>query len=108
MYSPERQVKSSKGSVQFKTTKGRLQIVFSYPIETNGEIKRKRFYISTGYDDTPVNRQRVGNTVRIIQRDIDYDEVDSVFRNISPQLLSAPSHPFPQFPPILQPRRSLI
>jgi integrase len=84
MYSSERQVKSSKGSVQFKTTKGRLQIVFSYPIETNGEIKRKRFYISTGYDDTPVNRQRVGNTVRIIQRDIDYDEVDLSLQKYQP------------------------
>ena len=43
MYSRDRQGKGSKGLVQFKTTKGRLQIVFSYPIEEDGEIKRKRF-----------------------------------------------------------------
>ncbi len=76
MYSKDKQVKGSKGSVQFKNTKGRLQIVFSYPVQENGEIKRKRFYISTGYDDTPLNRQRAGNTVRSIQRDVDYGEVD--------------------------------
>jgi integrase len=44
MYSRDK-TKGGKGSVQFKTTKGRLQIVFSYPIQENGEIKRKRFYI---------------------------------------------------------------
>lgn len=80
MHSKDQLKKGSKGSVQFKTTKGRLQIVFSYPVEENGEIKRKRFYISTGYDDTPLNRQRVGDTVRMIQRDIDYGEVDLSLR----------------------------
>ena len=76
MYSSPSQGKGNKGSVQFKNTRGRLQIVFSYPIQENGEIKRKRFYISTGYEDTPINRQRVGDTVRTLQRDIDYGEVD--------------------------------
>jgi hypothetical protein len=45
MYSKNQPRKASKGSVQFKNTKGRLQIVFSYPVEEDGEIKRKRFYI---------------------------------------------------------------
>ena len=76
MYSSSSQGKGNKGSVQFKNTRGRLQIVFSYPIQENGEIKRKRFYISTGHEDTPINRQRVGDTVRTLQRDIDYGEVD--------------------------------
>ncbi len=84
MYSKDKQTKSSKGAVQFKTTKGRLQIVFSYPVEENGEIKRKRFYISTGYDDSPLNRQRVGDTVRMIQRDIDYGEIDLSLRKYKP------------------------
>jgi hypothetical protein len=76
MYSATQRSKSKKGSVQFKNTKGRLQIVFSYPVEVDGEVQRKRFYISTGFDDTPLSRQRVGDTVRAIQRDIDYGEVD--------------------------------
>ncbi|MCU0567474.1 MAG: site-specific integrase [Oculatellaceae cyanobacterium Prado106] len=85
MYSREKIARSSKGSVQFKNTKGRLQIVFSYPVQiANGEFERKRFYISTGYDDTPLNRQRVGNTVRILQRDIDYGEVDLTLQKYSP------------------------
>jgi integrase len=83
MYST-RQAKGGKRSVQFKATKGRLQIVFSYPIEEQGEIKRKRFYISTGFDDTPLNRQRVGDTVRMIQRDIDYGEVDLSLKKYKP------------------------
>jgi integrase len=76
MYSATSRSKGKKGSVQFKNTKGRLQIVFSYPVEVDGEVQRKRFYISTGFEDTPLNRQRVGDTVRAIQRDIDYGEVD--------------------------------
>jgi integrase len=84
MYSSHAQGKGSKGSVQFKNTKGRLQIVFSYPIEENGEIKRKRFYISTGYEDTPVNRQRIGGIVSQLQRDIDYGEVDLSLKKYQP------------------------
>lgn len=76
MYSVTLRSKSKKGSVQFKNTKGRLQIVFSYPVEVDGEVQRKRYYISAGFEDTPLNRQRVGDTVRAIQRDIDYGEVD--------------------------------
>ncbi len=79
-----RKAKSKKGSVQFKNTKGKLQIVFSYPVEIDGEIQRKRFYISTGYDDTPLNRHRVGDTVRSLQRDIDYGEVDLSLHKYKP------------------------
>jgi integrase len=84
MYSTDKQTKAGKGSVQLKNTKGRLQIVFSYPVEESGEIKRKRFYISTGYDDTPLNRQRAGETARAIERDIDYGEVDLSLKKYKP------------------------
>jgi hypothetical protein len=50
MYSSQSQGKANKGSVQFKTTKGRLQIVFSYLVQEGSEIKRKQFYISIGYE----------------------------------------------------------
>jgi integrase len=107
MYSKSKQSKGSKGSVQFKNTKGRLQIVFSYPVEENGEIKRKRFYISTGYEDTLLNRQRVGDTVRAIQRDIDYGEVDLSFSKYKPiaSLTTVSSIPpiSPNFPTKSQP-----
>jgi integrase len=107
MYSKEKQSKASKGSVQFKSTKGRLQIVFSYPVEENGEIQRKRFYISTGYEDTPLNRQRVGDKVREIQRDIDYGEVDLSLSKYKPtaSLTTVSSIPpiSPNAPPKSQP-----
>lgn len=99
MYSKQQARKATKGVVQFKNTKGRLQIVFSYPVEENGEIKRKRFYISTGYDDTPLNRQRVGDSVRIIQRDIDYGEVDLSLRKYKPTASLTTVSPIPPISP---------
>lgn len=99
MYSRNQFKKGSKGSVQFKTTKGRLQIVFSYPVEENGEVKRKRFYISTGYDDTPLNRQRVGDTVRTIQRDIDYGEIDLSLQKYRPTASLSTVSPIPPISP---------
>jgi hypothetical protein len=37
--------KATKGTVQIKTSNGRLQLVFSHPIVAeDGEIKNKRFY----------------------------------------------------------------
>lgn len=99
MYSSHSQGKGSKGSVQFKNTKGRLQIVFSYPIEENGEIKWKRFYISTGYEDTPVNRQRVGSIVSQLQRDIDYGEVDLSLQKYQPFASLSTVSPIPPISP---------
>ncbi|MEM6837691.1 MAG: hypothetical protein AAF609_12645 [Cyanobacteria bacterium P01_C01_bin.120] len=76
--------KAKKGTVQFKNTKGRLQIVFSYPVNVDGELRRKRFYISTGFEDTPPNRYKVGDIVKLIQRDIDYGEVDVTLEKYKP------------------------
>jgi len=99
MYSKQQARKATKGAAQFKTTKGRLQIVFSYSVEENGEIKRKRFYISMGYDNTPLNRQRVGDTVRMIQRDIDYGEVDLSLRKYKPTASLTTVSPIPPISP---------
>jgi integrase len=103
MYSATQRGKSKKGSVQFKNTKGRLQIVFSYPVEVDGEVQRKRFYISTGFDDTPLSRQRVGDTVRAIQRDIDYGEVDlslQKYQTVGSLTTVSPISPISPNPPV--------
>lgn len=51
MYSKSSQ--GSRGSVQIKVSNGRLQLVFSHPVVTpSGELKNKRFYLSTRHDDT--------------------------------------------------------
>ena len=81
--------KAPKGSVQFKNSKGRLQIVFSYPVKVKGVVKRERFYISTGYEDTPVNRYRVGDIVKELQRDIDYGEVDLTLQKYQTEAVKA-------------------
>lgn len=81
--------KAPKGSVQFKNTKGRLQLVFSYPVKMKGVVNRKRFYISTGYEDTPVNRYRVGDIVKELQRDIDYGEVDLTLQRYQTEAVKA-------------------
>ncbi len=54
MYSKTPRLKSSKGCVRIKVSNGWLQLVFSHPITTSsGEIRTKRFYLSTGQKDTP-------------------------------------------------------
>ncbi|WP_292797978.1 hypothetical protein [Nostoc sp. NMS7] len=46
-----------RGSVQIKNSNGSLQLVFSHPIVTpTGELKTKRFYLSTRHYDTPLGR----------------------------------------------------
>jgi integrase len=77
MYSKTRKGRSGKGSVQIKVSHGRLQLVFSHPVITlSGEFKGKRFYLSTGQEDTPFGRQRAAILADTIQRDLDYDEFD--------------------------------
>ena len=78
MYSKNSQRRTGKGSVQIKNSNGRLQLVFSHPIVTpTGEIKSKRFYLSTGQDDTPLGREQALVLAAKIQRDIDYGEFDT-------------------------------
>ena len=76
MYSKSSQ--GSRGSVQTKVSNGRLQLVFSHPVVTpSGELKNKRFYLSTRHDDTPFGRQQASTLAAKIQRDIDYGEFDA-------------------------------
>jgi hypothetical protein len=52
MHSKNSQSIASRGSVQTKVSNGRLQLVFSHPIVTpSGELKNKRFYLSTRHED---------------------------------------------------------
>jgi integrase len=62
MYSNANKSKASKGSVQIKTSNGRLQLVFSYG--------GKRHYLSLGFDDTPQNRKLAEMKARRIELDI--------------------------------------
>lgn len=77
MSKPKRSKYAPKGSVQVRATKGRLQVVFSHPVQTSdGEMVTKRFYVSTGKPDTPFYRQQAAALASQIQRDIDYGELD--------------------------------
>ncbi|MEA5598536.1 tyrosine-type recombinase/integrase [Rivularia sp. UHCC 0363] len=76
---------SKPGSVQIKNSNGRLQIVFSHPVtKETGEIKTKRFYLSTKHDDTPLGRQQASIIAAKIQRDIDYGEFDATLAKYKP------------------------
>ena len=78
MYSKSSQSIASRGSVQTKVSNGRLKLVFSHPVMTpSGELKNKRFYLSTRHDDTPLGRQQASILAAKIQRDIDYGEFDA-------------------------------
>ena len=97
--------KSSKGTVQVKNSHGRLQLVFSHPVVTEGgEIKSKRLYFSTGEEDTSLGQKRAGALAATIQRDIDYGEFDASLDKYKPAAsLSTvtPIAPTPETPPQL-------
>ena len=85
MYSPNLRSKSKKGSVQIRNSNGRLQLVFSHPIATpSGEIKAKRFFVSTGHEESPFGRQHAQVLAAKIQRDIDYGEFDASLTKYKP------------------------
>ncbi|MEH2433004.1 MAG: hypothetical protein V7K25_01890 [Nostoc sp.] len=78
MESQKSQSIARRGSVQIKNSNGSLQLVFSHPIITpTGELKTKRFYLSTRHDDTPFGRHQASALATKIQRDIDYGEFDA-------------------------------
>jgi len=85
MYSQNSQGKASKGSVQTKISNSRIQLVFSHRIvNSTGGSKTKRFYLSTGYDNTPIGKQRISVLAVNIQRDIDYSEFDASLAKYKP------------------------
>jgi integrase len=52
-------VRAQKGSVQLRVSNRRLQLLFSHPVVSDtGEIKSKRFCVSTGYEDSLLGRQQ--------------------------------------------------
>lgn len=84
MYTQSNKRKASKGSVQIKTSNGRLQLVFSYG--------GKRHYLSLGFDDTPQDRKLAEMKAREIELDmlsghftgVDKYKPQSAFSTIDP------------------------
>ena len=63
MESQKSQSIARRGSVQIKNSNGSLQLVFSHPIITpTGELKTKRFYLSTRHNDTPFGRHQASHS----------------------------------------------
>jgi integrase len=69
--------KASKGSVQIKTSNGRLQLVFSYA--------GRRHYLSLGFADTPQTRKFAEKRAREIELDILSGNFDSTLGKYKPQ-----------------------
>jgi len=90
MYSIDTQRKASKGSVQIKSSNGRLQLVFSYA--------GKRHYLSLGLPDNKINQKVAEAKAKLIESDIAYDQFDSTLSKYKPQ--SALSTVTPAFTPI--------
>jgi integrase len=77
MYAKEPQSKSSKGSVQIKTSNGRLQLVFSHA--------GKRHYLSLGLPDSKTNRKLAEMKARAIELDIVSSNFDPSLTKYKPQ-----------------------
>jgi integrase len=78
-------VKAKKGSVQLRVSHRRLQLLFSHPVVSDtGEIKSKRFCVSTGYEDSVLGRQQAQVLATKIQRDLDYGEFDATLVKYKP------------------------
>lgn len=88
--------KASKSTVPVKNSHGRLQLVFSHPVVTEGgEIKSKWFYFSTGEEDTPLGNKRAAALAMTIQRDIDYGEFDASLDKYKPAASLSTVTPLP-------------
>ncbi len=64
------------GTVQIKVSNERLQLVFRHG--------GNRYYISTGFRDTPLNRKLAQEKAFEIQRDIEYGEFDATCEKYKP------------------------
>ncbi|MEH2056316.1 MAG: site-specific integrase [Nostoc sp.] len=85
MESQKSQSIARRGSVQIKNSNGSLQLVFSHPIVTpTGELKTKRFYLSTRHYNTTLGRHQASTLAATIQRDIEYGEFDASLAKYKP------------------------
>lgn len=77
MYSKDTQRKAPKGSVQIKSSNGRLQLAFSQA--------GKRHYLSLGLADNKVNRKAAQAKAKLIESDIAYERFDPTLAKYKPQ-----------------------
>lgn len=98
MYSKTPTGKASKGSVSILSSNGRLQLRFNFG--------GKRYYLSTGYSDTPQNRKLAEIKAKEIEKDILYERFDpNHLDKYKPN--SALSTVTPTVTPISEPQPSL-
>jgi integrase len=90
-----RQPKSSKGSVQIKSSHDRLQLVFSHA--------GKRRYLSMGIQDTPLSRKIAEMAAHQIELDILSGNFDNSLAKYKRELTSDPEEITPVFTPIAAP-----
>jgi hypothetical protein len=64
--------KAKTGSVQLRSSNGRLQLVFT--------LAPKRHFLSLGLADTPLNRKLAQDKAFEVQRDLEYGEFDPSYR----------------------------
>jgi integrase len=83
--------KASSGSIQIKSSNGRLQLVFTYA--------GVRQYLSLGLTDSPANRQIASAKAKLIESDIIYERFDPTLEKYKPQKSSAT----PKITPIITP-----
>jgi integrase len=93
MLLPNLKSKSSKGSVQIKTSNGRLQLVFSYA--------GKRHYLSLGFSDTKTHRKLAEAKARQLELDMLSGHFDPTLERYKPQVAMSVATPDiqPQVPP---------
>ncbi|MCU0565341.1 MAG: relaxase domain-containing protein [Oculatellaceae cyanobacterium Prado106] len=78
MLFPNLKSKASKGSVQIKTSNGRLQLVFSYA--------GKRHYLSLGFSDTKTHRKLAEAKARQLELDMLSGHFDPTLERYKPQV----------------------
>lgn len=77
--------KSDKGSVQIKISNNRLQLVFRYA--------GQRYYLSTGFSDTSLNRKAVEQKARTIELDILSGNFDPTLAKYKPKTVLKTQEP---------------
>ena len=82
MHSQNSQRKASKGSVQIKSSNGRLQLVFSFA--------GKRHYLSLGFPDTKTHRKVAEARARQIELDIASGNFDPTLTKYKPEAVLSP------------------